>query len=82
MGRGGVYDPQMPKSAENRVYDRLREALPVDEYRLYPNVRWIGKADRDAPARDGETDLLIIHPERGLLILETKGGRIRQPHGG
>jgi hypothetical protein len=67
----------MATSAEQRVFDRLREALPA-EYRLYPNVRWISKADAHAPARDGETDLLIVHPERGLLVIETKGGLIRR----
>ncbi len=46
MGRGGVYDPQMPKSAEDRASDRLREALPADEYRLYPNVRWVQRPIR------------------------------------
>ena len=56
---------------------RLREALPPP-YRLYPNVRWISKAATHAPARDGETDLLIVHPEGGLLIVETKSGPIRR----
>ena len=30
------------------------------------------------PARDGETDLVIVHPENGILIIEVKGGRIRR----
>ena len=60
-----------------RVHDGLRAALS-DEYRLYPNVRWIHKERRDMPARDGETDLVIVHPEQGLLIVETKGGPIRR----
>ncbi len=64
-------------TAEQRVHDALRAALPA-EYRLYPNVRWILKRDARAPARDGETDLVIVHPEHGLLIIETKGGRIRR----
>jgi hypothetical protein len=64
------------------VLARLREALAGTDYRLYPNVRWVAKADAATPARDGETDLLIVHPERGLLIVETKGGRIsRDAHG-
>jgi hypothetical protein len=70
------------KSAEDRVYDRLRGALPADEYHLYRNVRWISKPDSHSPARDGETDLLIVHPERGLLVVETKGGRIRRDGSG
>jgi len=64
-------------TAEQRVHDVLRAALPA-EYRLYPNVRWILKRSAQAPARDGETDLVIVHPEHGLLIVETKGGRIRR----
>jgi hypothetical protein len=67
----------MPPSAEERVLARLREALP-EPYRLYRNVRWIDRAGPDAPARDGETDLLIVHPEHGLLVVEVKGGRIRR----
>jgi hypothetical protein len=31
----------MPRSAEERVLARLREALPSPPYRLYSNVRWI-----------------------------------------
>ncbi len=64
-------------TAEERVLTALRAALPAD-YRVYPNVRWISKADANAPARDGETDLLLVHPEHGLLVVETKGGRIRR----
>ena len=55
----------------------MRVTLPTD-YRLYPNVRWIHKEHRDAPARDGETDLVIVHSDMGLLVVETKGGRSRR----
>ncbi len=64
-------------TAEETVLTALRAALPSD-YRLYPNVRWISKADASAPARDGETDLLIVHPEHGLLVVDTKGELIRR----
>lgn len=57
---------------------RMREALPTPPYVLYPNVRWIDRRSADAPARDGETDLLIVHPELGLLVVEVKGGLIRR----
>jgi hypothetical protein len=67
----------MPKSAEQRVLSRLGEALPPP-YELFANVRWISKPERNSPARDGETDLVIMHPRHGLLIVETKGGRIRR----
>jgi hypothetical protein len=67
----------MPKSAEQRVLSRLGEALPPP-YELFANVRWISKPERNSPARDGETDLVIMHPRHGLLIVETTGGRIRR----
>jgi hypothetical protein len=35
----------MAKSAEQRVVERLREALSPP-YELFPNVRWISKPDR------------------------------------
>lgn len=75
------YDHEMSSSAEQRVFDRLRGGLP-SPYRLYPNVRWVSKPDANMPARDGETDLLIVHPEDGLLIVETKGGSIRRDGSG
>lgn len=68
----------MSSSGEQRVLARLREALPSPAYRFYPNVRWISKADQESPARDGETDLLIVHPDDGLLTIETKSGPIRR----
>ena len=77
MHGGGGARSTARSDAERRVQDALRAALP-DEYRLYPNVRWIHKEHRDAPARDGETDLVIVHPQSGLLIVETKGGAIRR----
>ena len=65
------------QTAEQLVIDRVREALPGD-YRIYPNVHWISRSRVGGPARDGETDLVIAHPERGLLIVEVKGGIIRR----
>ena len=68
----------MSLSAEHRVLDRLRDAVPSRALRLYPNVRWVSKPSGDMPARDGETDLVIVHPENGILIIEVKGGQIRR----
>ncbi|MDQ3871013.1 MAG: NERD domain-containing protein [Chloroflexota bacterium] len=65
------------QTAEQFVAERVRAALP-SAYRVYPNVRWISRSRPNAPARDGETDLLIAHPDDGLLVVETKGGQIRR----
>jgi hypothetical protein len=64
-------------TAEERVIERVRDALPPD-FRVYPNVHWVSRSRVGGPARDGETDLVIAHPERGLLIVEVKGGMIRR----
>lgn len=61
------------EDAERHVHERLRAALPA-EYRLYPNVAWTGPLRDHGPAEDGEADLVIAHPEHGLLVLEVKSG--------
>ena len=62
------------EDAERRVEERLRTALPPPEYRIYCNVSWTGPVRERGPARDGEADAVIAHPERGLLVLEVKAG--------
>ncbi len=61
------------EDAERLVEQRLRQALPP-EYRLYPNVAWTGPMRDRGPAEDGEADIVIAHPEHGLLVLEVKAG--------
>ena len=63
------------RKAEQKVFERLRAALPA-EYRLHPNVAWLGRTAAHRGLRDGEADLVIAHPDRGLLVIEVKGGRI------
>jgi hypothetical protein len=60
--------------AERQVEERLRAALPGPEYRIYVNVNWTGPVRERGPARDGEADAVITHPEHGLLVLEVKAG--------
>jgi hypothetical protein len=61
------------EEAERRVSEQLREALSPD-YRVYPNVAWTGPMRDHGPAEDGEADLVVAHPERGILVLEVKAG--------
>ena len=63
------------EDAERRVEGRLRAALPPPDYRIYCNVTWTGPVRRHGPARDGEADAVIAHPEHGLLVLEVKAGQ-------
>ena len=59
--------------AERLVTNRLREALPPP-FAVYENVRWTAIPVPGRPALDGEADLVVAHPERGLLVIETKSG--------
>jgi Nuclease-related domain/AAA domain/UvrD-like helicase C-terminal domain len=65
------------EDAERLVEERLRAALPDTSYRLYVNVNWTGPVTDHGPARDGEADAVITHPEHGLLVLEVKSGEPR-----
>lgn len=68
------------EAAEALVFDLLRAALPA-EYRLHRNWRWVLQRSPDAPTRDGESDLVIVHPEHGLLVLEVKAHLRRDDRG-
>ncbi len=61
-------------SAEREVWDRLADELD-DRWSVFHRVRWLDRPEQGAP-QDGECDFLIAHPERGLLVLEVKGGLV------
>jgi len=67
-----VSDPKL--SAEAKVYDVLR-ALP-DGYRVYYHVPWVNESTERGPASEGEADFIVAHPDKGILLIEVKGGRI------
>jgi hypothetical protein len=62
------------KAAERVIVERLRAALPAPEFGLYPNAEWLGPMREGGPARDGEADLVVVHEEMGILVLEVKSG--------
>ena len=61
--------------AERFVHDTLRGALPP-EYAMLSNIAWLVR--RHGVEREGEADLVIAHPERGLLVIEVKAGPIKR----
>jgi hypothetical protein len=63
-----------PDAGEARVYLALK-GLP-DAYRIYHSVSYYVAPEGGRPLREGEIDFLILHPEKGLLVLEVKGGSI------
>ncbi len=63
-----------PSRAERIVRRRLAEGLGAD-WTVIHGARWIGpRHGRDG--QDGEIDFLLIHPARGVVVLEVKGGLI------
>jgi hypothetical protein len=57
------------------VWRALRDGLPAGWY------AWHSLRVRDTHGYLGEGDFVLAHPERGLLALEVKGGRIEQRDG-
>lgn len=60
--------------------DRLASALEAalrPPWAIYRNVAWLERQPGDEPA-DGEADLVIAHPERGVMVVEVKGGGVRR----
>lgn len=61
-------------NAELVVFRALAEQLGPD-YVVMHSVAWISRPSGSGP-REGETDILVAHPARGLLVIEVKGGRV------
>jgi Nuclease-related domain len=61
-------------TAEYAVFEALLDELP-DDYLVIHRLRWLAQPGQGR-AFDGECDFLIAHPERGLLVLEVKGGHL------
>jgi len=61
---------------ERDLYTILKAELP-DDYVVIHSLPWLSSAVRKVDPRakpTGEIDFLIIHPEKGLLVLEVKSG--------
>ena len=64
------------RSSECSTYECLADALPND-YSVFGWVSWLSRSPA-AGAFDGEADFVVAHPDRGILILEVKGGAIER----
>lgn len=64
-------EPVASSSGESKALLAL-QSLP-DHYRVYHRKSWYSF---DGGVREGEADLLLLHPELGMLVLEVKGGRV------
>jgi len=62
------------RSAEVRVYDLLAEKLGAGWVVFYSRP-WLGLTP-SGEEKDGECDFVVMHPARGYIALEVKGGGI------
>ncbi len=60
-------------SAERLLFTQLQAQLPGDWIVMH-SVGWLTRTRRTDVY--GEADFVIVHPDRGVLVLEVKGGRI------
>lgn len=60
--------------AEVAFYNALAEKLPAG-FTVFYDIAWLAPVHGDCP-QDGQTDFLIAHPEKGILLVEVKGGTI------
>ncbi|MCH8558875.1 MAG: NERD domain-containing protein [Balneolia bacterium] len=67
-----VRDPM--RSSEVLVYDALKEQLD-SQYHVYYSSPWLGTKS-DGEEIDGEADFVVAHAEKGILVIEVKGGRV------
>jgi hypothetical protein len=67
--------PDTESDAERKLYQAFQDELD-NSYTVFHSVAWQSLDDHRRP-RDGEADFVIAHPQRGILVLEAKGGGIR-----
>jgi hypothetical protein len=63
-----------PSEAERRALNALRDGLD-DRHTVLAQLSWLAPHPDGRP-REGEADLVIVHPEWGFLVIEVKGGFI------
>ena len=77
--RPGLWPRERPRHtesrAEERVYEALKQQLPEGWF------AWHSLRLRVGEGFDGEGDFILAVPDRGMLVLEVKGGNIEQRDG-
>ena len=67
-------DPsQLEHTSEEPVYSALRDQLG-DDFVVLHSYPWLRPWRGEGALAEGEADFVILHPEKGLLVLEVKGG--------
>ncbi len=63
-------------AAEKEVLEALERQLPSSEYEIIPCTEYISERDKGGMV-EGEIDILIFNPKRGIVAIEVKGGGIQ-----
>ena len=66
-------------AGEDRLASALGQQL-ASPWVVHRNVAWLEKRPGNEPA-DGEADLVVAHPELGVMVIEVKGGRVGRVRG-
>jgi len=66
----------MTSAGEDRFAAGLAAALKPP-WRIYRNVAWLERRPGAEPA-DGEADIVLAHPQLGVMVVEVKGGGVRR----
>lgn len=64
---------------EKKVYESLKK-LP-DEYTVFYSIAWQQKDRKKQNVTWGESDFTILHPQKGILVIEVKSGGISYNNG-
>ena len=67
-----VLSGELEHSSEEPVYVALQDQLG-DDYAVLHSYPWLRPWRGDA-LLEGEADFVVLHPQRGILVLEVKGG--------
>jgi len=61
---------------EMKVYDSLRTLN--DQYTVFYSLSWVGVNGKRTV---GEADFVVLHPQKGILVIEVKSGEIEYKNG-
>lgn len=62
-------------NAERKVFYALKDLLS-DEYTVFHSIPMYREHEKAGGLIDGEIDFLLAHPNKGLVVMEVKGGGI------
>lgn len=85
MRTSARFFPEHPRyffsAAEEKVYKALRRTLADPHFTVLYSVPWVTRKDQYANLREHEADFILLHPQWGILVLEVKGGCLKNDRG-